>query len=54
MARYLIELPLIEYRMLKYNPSLLASASIFLALKIIPNYVETIITPNTTSDTVVG
>lgn len=38
MARYLIELPLIEYRMLKYNPSLLAASALFLALKIIPKY----------------
>ena len=36
MARYLIELPLIEYRMLKYNPSLLAASALFLAHKIIP------------------
>lgn len=38
MARYLIELPLIEYRMLKYCPSLLAASALFLALKIIPRY----------------
>lgn len=36
MARYLIELPLIEYRMLKYCPSLLAASALFLAHKIIP------------------
>lgn len=36
LARYLIELPLIEYRMLKYTPSNLAAAALFLALKIIP------------------
>jgi G2/mitotic-specific cyclin-B, other len=41
LARYLIELPLIEYRMLKYNPSLLSSAALFLALKIIPKHRET-------------
>lgn len=35
LARYLIELPLIEQRMLKYNPSNLAASAIFLALKII-------------------
>jgi len=40
MARYLIELPLIEYRMLKYNPSLLAASALFLALKIIPKFDE--------------
>lgn len=38
MARYLIELPLIEYRMLKYCPSQLAASALFLALKIIPKY----------------
>jgi hypothetical protein len=38
MARYLIELPLIEYRMLKYCPSLLAASALFLALKIIPRF----------------
>lgn len=31
LARYLIELPLIEYRMLKYSPSNLASSALFLA-----------------------
>jgi cyclin B len=31
LARYLIELPLIEYRMLKYNPSNLAASALFLA-----------------------
>jgi len=36
MARYLIELPLIEYRMLKHHPSLLAASALFLAHKIIP------------------
>lgn len=40
MARYLIELPLIEYRMLKYTPSLLAASALFLSLKIIPKYDE--------------
>lgn len=40
MARYLIELPLIEYRMLKYCPSQLAASALFLALKIIPKYDE--------------
>lgn len=40
MARYLIELPLIEYRMLKYTPALLAASALFLSLKIIPKYDE--------------
>ena len=40
MARYLIELPLIEYRMLKYTPSLLAAAALFLSHKIIPRQSE--------------
>ena len=31
LARYLIELPLIEYRMLKYSPSNLAASALFLA-----------------------
>lgn len=31
LARYLIELPLIEYRMLKYTPSNLAASALFLA-----------------------
>jgi cyclin B len=31
LARYLIELPLIEYRMLKYSPSLLSAAALFVA-----------------------
>ena len=35
LARYLIELPLIEQRMLKYSPSNLAASAIYLALKII-------------------
>ena len=40
MARYLIELPLIEYRMLKHTPSLLAASALFLAHKIIPRFDE--------------
>lgn len=35
LARYLIELPLIEQRMLKYSPSNIAASAIYLALKII-------------------
>ena len=34
MARYLIELSLIEYGLIKYNPSHLAAAAIYLAGKI--------------------
>jgi cyclin B len=36
LAQYLIELPLIEYRMLKYSPSNTAASALFLALKILP------------------
>ena len=36
MARYLIELPLIEYKMLKYAPSNLAASAVYLTLKILP------------------
>jgi len=35
LARYLIELQLIEYRMLKYNPSAIAAASIYVAFHIL-------------------
>lgn len=31
LSRYLIELPLIEYRMLKYSPSNLAASAVYLA-----------------------
>ena len=34
LSRYLIEMALIEYRMLKYSPSNLASSAIYLTLKI--------------------
>lgn len=34
LAWYLVELPLIEYKMLKYKPSLISSAALFVALKI--------------------
>jgi len=34
LARYLIELPLIEQRMLKYQPSLLAASALYLARKV--------------------
>lgn len=35
LSRYIIELPLIEYKMLKYNPSNLAASAIYLAHKIL-------------------
>ena len=35
MARYLLELSLVEYKMLKHHPSMLASASLYLAQKIV-------------------
>lgn len=31
LARYLIELPLIEYRMVKYTPSILAASAVYLS-----------------------
>ena len=34
LAWYLVELPLIEYKMLKYKPSLISSSALFVALKI--------------------
>ena len=40
LARYLIELPLIEYRMLKHSPSLQAASALYLAKKILPQYVH--------------
>lgn len=40
LARYLIELPLIEYRMLKYSPSNLAASAVYLTLKILPRQDE--------------
>jgi len=35
LSRYLIELSLVEYRMLKHHPSMLASAALFLSMKIL-------------------
>ena len=35
LGRYLIELALVEYRMLKHHPSMLASAALFLSMKIL-------------------
>jgi len=35
LAWYLIELPLIEYKMLKYKPSLISSAALFVAFKLL-------------------
>ena len=34
LARYLIELPLVEYRMIKYSPSNLAASALYLTHKI--------------------
>lgn len=36
LSRYLIELPLIEYRMLKYSPATIAASALFLTNKILP------------------
>jgi hypothetical protein len=35
LARYLIELPLIEYKMLRYTPSMIAAAAVYLTMKIL-------------------
>lgn len=35
LAWYLIELPLIEYKMLRYKPSMVSSAALFVALKLL-------------------
>jgi hypothetical protein len=35
LARYLIELPLIEYRMLKYTPSMVAAAAVYVAFHVL-------------------
>ena len=35
LSRYLLELPLIHYKMLKYSPAHLATAALFLAIKIL-------------------
>lgn len=40
LARYLIELPLIEYKMLKYKPSLVSSAALFVAFKLLKNEIK--------------
>lgn len=34
LAKYIIELPLIEYRMIKYSPSNIAASSLYLSYKI--------------------
>jgi hypothetical protein len=36
LSRYLIELPLIEYRMLKYSPAMVAASALYLTNKILP------------------
>lgn len=38
LARYLIELPLIEYRMLKYCPSTIAASALYIAMKILSKH----------------
>lgn len=35
LSRYLIELPLIEYKMLKFSPSMIAAGAVYLAMKIL-------------------
>ena len=35
LAQYLIELPLMEYKMLRYSPSMMASAALYVALRIL-------------------
>jgi len=40
LAWYLIELPLIEYKMLRYKPSLISSAAIFVAFKLLKKEVK--------------
>lgn len=35
LSKYLIELPLIEYKMLKFSPSMIAAGAIYLAMKIL-------------------
>ncbi len=50
LARYLIELPLIEYRMLKHSPSNQAASALYLSMKIIPSYPEDLLTIHNPSD----
>ena len=35
LSRYLLELALVDYRMLKFTPSLIAAGSIYLSVKIL-------------------
>jgi cyclin B len=35
LSRYLIELPLIEYKMLKFSPSMIAAGAVYLSMKIL-------------------
>jgi len=35
LSRYLIELPLIEYRMLKYSPSTIAASAVYVSFHIL-------------------
>jgi hypothetical protein len=40
LATYIVELSLVEYKLLKYQPSLLASSAIYLSNKILKNKLE--------------
>jgi len=40
LARYLIELPLIEYRMLKYSPSIVAAAAVYVSFHVLKKRIE--------------
>lgn len=35
LSKYLIEIPLIEYKMLKFSPSMLAAGAVYLSMKIL-------------------
>ena len=35
LSHYLVELPLIEYKMLKFTPSMVAAGAVYLAMKIL-------------------
>lgn len=40
LAWYLIELPLIEYKMLKYKPSLISAAALYVATKLVKKQIR--------------
>jgi hypothetical protein len=49
LGRYILEIALIEYKMLKYTPSIIASAALYIVLKIkrkIPAWSENMIVKN--------